>query len=151
MPRLDILDPLRGFKFNVEVDGFPTAGFDEVTGLEKTTEVIEHNQGGELGQPVQIRGRTKYSQIVMKRGQTNDSSFYDWSQDVHDLITDVGQVNYRREFDVVQFNEQGIELKRWRVYSAWPTKFVAATNLKGDSSEKSIEELHLTHQGWDIA
>lgn len=150
MSRLDVLDPLRAFKFKVEIDGFAAAGFDEVSGLEKTTEVIEHSQGGDLGTPQKLRGRTNYANIVLRRGQTVDGDFYNWSKQVYDPITGIGASNYRRELDIVQFNEQNIEVKRWRVYNAWPNRFNPVGTLGGGTSEKVVEEMELAHEGFDL-
>lgn len=154
MARLDVLDPLRGFKFQIEVDGFAAGGFDEVTGLERTTEVTEHSQGNDSGTPKKLRGRTKFGNITFKRGQFGNSTvgteFYSWAEDVYDPITGIGVPNYRRDFAVVQYNEQNVEVKRWNVVEGWPTKFIPATNLKGDSTEKSVEELEVTNEGWTL-
>lgn len=150
MSRLDVLDPLRAYKFKVEIDGFVAAGFDEVSGLEKTTEVIEHSQGGDLGTAQKLRGRTSFSNITLRRGQTVDGDFYNWSQQVYDPITGTGATNYRRELDVVQFNEQNTEVKRWRVYNAWPNRFNAVGTLNGGTSEKVIEEMELAHEGFNL-
>lgn len=150
MARLDILDPLRAFKFRIEIDGFTAAGFDEMSGLERTTEVIEHSQGGDLGTPQKLRGRTKYGNVTLKRGATADADFHDWATDVYDVNTGIGVSNYRREMDIVQYNEQNIEVKRWRCYNSWPVKYVPSGNLKGDSNEKSIEEIEIAHEGFDL-
>lgn len=151
MARLDTLDPLRAFKFVIEIDGFAAAGFDEVTGLEQSTEIIEHSQGGDLGTPQKLRGRTTYPNVTMKRGQTADPDFLNWAKDVYDPALGFGVPNYRREFDIVQFNEQNIEVKRWTVQNAWPVRFKAFSDLNGGASEKSVEELEVCHEGFVLA
>ncbi len=151
MARLDILDPFKVFKFVVEIDGFAAAGFDEVTGLEQTTEVIEWSQGGDIGSPKKIRGRTSFANVTLRRGQTADPDFMNWAKDVYDPHTGFGASNYRRDFDIVQFNDQNIEVKRWTISNAWPTRFKPFSDLNGGTSDKSIEELEVAHEGFVLA
>ncbi len=42
------LDPYKNFKFRVKWDGKYVAGVSKVSALKRSTEVIEHREGGDL-------------------------------------------------------------------------------------------------------
>jgi tail tube protein gp19 len=41
------IDPYKNFKFRVKWDGRLVAGVSKISGLKRTTEVIEHREGGD--------------------------------------------------------------------------------------------------------
>ena len=59
------LDPYSNFKFAVYFDGStePVAAVSKVTGLKRTTEIIEHRNGGDPSTERKSPGRTKYDAI----------------------------------------------------------------------------------------
>ena len=65
-------DPYKNFKFRVRWDGRYVAGVSKVSGLKRTTEVIEHRQGGDPSMVHKSPGRTKYDAITLERGVTHD-------------------------------------------------------------------------------
>ena len=44
-------DPYKNFKFRVKWDGRYVAGISKVSALKRTTEVVEHREGGENTTP----------------------------------------------------------------------------------------------------
>jgi len=77
------VDPYANFNFLVEIDGIATAGFQEVSGLGAEVDVIEYREGG--NNPGAVRkfpGLIKYSNIVSKRGFTQDRSLWNWFEAV---------------------------------------------------------------------
>ena len=63
-------DPYKNFKFRVKWDGRYVAGISKVTALKRTTETIEHREGGDPSSPRKSPGRTKYEPITLERGVT---------------------------------------------------------------------------------
>lgn len=154
--RASIEDPVKVFRFRVEIDGVVRAGFTECSGLERTTDVAEYREGGMNESPQKSAGLSKFSDIVLKRGQIlgsqrgGDNDFVQWAREVHDVSTLGNSANYRRTLSIVQFNSVNLEVKRWTIYNAWPSRYKPFSDLNGTSSDNSIEELTLTHEGFDL-
>ena len=53
-------DPYKNFKFRVKWDGRYVAGVSKVSALKRTTEVVEHREGGDPSTSRKSPGRTKY-------------------------------------------------------------------------------------------
>ncbi len=71
-------DPYANFNFRVEIDGITRAAFHDVSGLESTTDVHPFREGGENTTLRKLPMLTKYSDIVLKWGITDDRELYDW-------------------------------------------------------------------------
>lgn len=67
-------DPFPGFDFVVEIDGVETAGFQEVSGLEGSLDVIEYREGADALTVRKLPGMVKYGNVTLKRGLTDSSS-----------------------------------------------------------------------------
>lgn len=156
MGRASTEDPIKVFRFRVEIDGVVRAGFTECTGLERTTDIAEYREGGMNETPQKSAGLSKFSDIVLKRGQMlgsergGDNDFVAWASDVHSVSTMGNSANYRRSLSIVQFNSLNLEVKRWTIYNAWPSRYKPFSDLNGTSSDNSIEELTLAHEGFDL-
>ncbi len=68
-------DPYKNFKFRVKWDGRYVAGVSKVGALKRTTEVVEHREGGDPSTSRKSPGRTKYEAITLERGVTHDVEF----------------------------------------------------------------------------
>src|SRR5712691_10705961 len=68
-------DPYKVFKFRVEIDGVTVAAFSEATGLESETAVIEYRTGADHVLR-KLPGLTKYANIVLRRGITDDAELW---------------------------------------------------------------------------
>lgn len=130
-------DPYGNFNFLLEINNVSYASFSDCSGLGSSTEVIEHPEGGNPTK--KLAGRTKYNNIVLKRGlfdPTNDD-LYSWHQSVLN-----GTVE-RRDVSIVVLNLQGIEaVVRWNLYEAWPIKW-DGPELSAKGNEVAIESLEL--------
>ena len=83
-------DPYKNFKFRVKWDGKYVAGISKVSGLKRTTEVVEHREGGDPSINHKSTGVTKYDPIVLERGVTQDTAFEDWANLVYRLGAPLG-------------------------------------------------------------
>ena len=70
------VDPFDNFNFKVEIDGIVRAAFQQCSGFDSTIDVIEHREGGENTTPRKLPGLTKYSNISLKWGITDDMELY---------------------------------------------------------------------------
>ena len=136
----NVPDQFGSFNFLVEIDGITRAAFHEVTGFDSTIDVIEHREGGENTTLRKLPGMTKYSNIVLKWGVTDDVQLYQWHRSV---VT--GEIQ-RRNGSIVLLNRAGTEVARWNFVRAWPTKY-DAPDLNAEGTDVAIETLELAHEG----
>jgi phage tail-like protein len=133
------MDPLRNFRFKVEIDGIVQAGFSEATGFDSTSDVIEYREGTDPTHPRKLPGLTKYSDITLKWGQTDARELYNWRQQV----IDGGIASARKTVYIVVLDETGAEKLRFRCDNAWPSKLDPPDfNAKGN--DVAVSALTLT-------
>ena len=71
-------DPFPTFKFHVEVGDITEGAFSDCNGLEISTELHEYKEGGVNEYVHKIPGRTKYSNITLKRGFATSNELFNW-------------------------------------------------------------------------
>jgi len=59
-------DPYKDFKFRVKWDGHYVAGISKISALKRTTEVIEHREGGDPSSSRKSPGQTKFEPIISR-------------------------------------------------------------------------------------
>jgi phage tail-like protein len=136
----DIPDPFGNYNFLVEIDGITRAAFQECSGFDSTIDIIEHREGGENTTPRKLPGMTKYSNIQLKWGMTDDRDLYDWHRQ-----TILGQIE-RKNGSIVLLGRDGQEVARWNFVRAWPSKW-DGPDLNAEGNDVAIEMLELAHEG----
>jgi phage tail-like protein len=146
------MDPLKAFRFKVVIDGFQRAGFSEVTGLEKDTDEVKYREGGMNETERKSAGLSHFGDITLKRGQVfpglGGDDMINWVEQVHS-IQKGNAVKYRKDIEIQQLNFLNTVACTWRISDAWPKKFKPMSDLKGDSSADSYEEIVLSHEGFE--
>lgn len=138
MPRTEpFVDPYLNCNFLVEIDGLITAGFQECSGLESSIEVIDYREGGAMT-PRKIPGQTKYANIVLKKGLTDDVTLYDWHQRAVD-----GEIE-RKNGSIIVLH-RSVEVLRWNFHSAWPAKWTGPS-FSASANQVAIVSLELAHE-----
>jgi phage tail-like protein len=136
--------PLPKFHFRVEWGG-TKIGFTEVSGLDKSLDVIEYRDGASPEyHKIKMPGMHKFSNITLKRGSfKGDNEFFAWLKTV--------QLNTieRRDLIIALLNEAHEPVITWKIKNAWPVK-VQSTDLKADGNEVAIETMELAHEGLEI-
>jgi len=140
----------KGMFFRIEIDGFASAEF--MTCSELTVELGELSirQGGTLVAD-KDPGLATYPDIVMTRGKTLDRDFYNWMKLLIDGASGRGtapSTELKKDFDIVQLDRNGDEVKRYRVFKAWP-KIRTIGPWDNDAEEYVIESLTLACKYWD--
>lgn len=133
------VDPYNNFNFLVEIDGIARAAFHEVSGFDSTIDVIEHREGGENTTTRKLPGQTKYSNIVLKWGITDDMDLYNWHRQAV-----LGNLQ-RRNGSIVGLDRQGNEIVRWNFFNAWPSKY-DGPDYNAEGNDIAIETLELAHE-----
>src|SRR5262245_27819660 len=140
----EITDPYGSYNFLVEIDSFTCAGFQEVSGLDATTDVVEHREGGDNLATRKLPGMTKFGNLTLKRGMTDDVELYQWHKRVAE-----GDIE-RKNGSIVLLNRKREEVARWNFVRAWPTKWTGPA-LNAEKSDAAIETLEITHEGIERA
>jgi len=87
MPTGSRTDPFRGYNFKLEIDGISRNGFRECSGLDATSDPIDYREGDEkVYTNRKLPGQTKYSNITLKWGITDDHSLWDWRKKTIDSL-----------------------------------------------------------------
>lgn len=133
-------DPLRNFRFRLEIGGINEAHFSEVTGFDITTDVIDYREGDEPTHVRKLPGLTKYGTVTLKRGITDSMDLYNWYKDVV-----AGKVR-RETVAIIVLDEEGNDKARFQISEAWPMKY-DPMDLNAKGNDVSIETLELANEG----
>lgn len=136
--------PLPNFHFSLDWGG-NTVGFSEVSGLDVESDLIEYRHGDSPEtQDIKMPGRTKYSNITLKRGTfKQNNEFYNWWN------TKILNTIDRRDVTISLLNENHEPVVVWKIRQAWPVK-MQSTELKAQGNEVAIETLELAHEGLEV-
>ena len=148
-------DPYKNFKFRVFWEGVtaPVAGVSKVSALKRSTEVVEHREGGDPSSSRKSPGRTKYEAITLERGVTHDTEFEKWANKVWNygsgLGLEVSLLDFRRNVLIEMYNEAGQLVLRYKVYRCWVSEFQAVPDLDANANAVAIQTLKLENEGWE--
>lgn len=146
-------DPYKNFKFRVKWDGRYVAGVSKVGALKKTTEIVEHREGGDPSSSRKSPGRTKYEAITLERGVTHDKDFEQWANKVWNfgsgLGAEVSLKDFRKDIIVEVYNEAGQLAIAYKVYRCWVSEFQALPELDANANAVAIQTIKLENEGWE--
>ena len=141
-----IVDPFATFKFHVEVGNIMEAAFTECSGLEMTTEVFEYQEGGLNEYVHKFPGRTKVSNVTLKRGFATSNQLFDWYKQMEKALLGGNRYDFRQvTITLYSSAEQGKKV-RWTLDKAFPVKWVSPA-FKTDEAAVAIETLEFAHHG----
>jgi len=145
-------DPYKNFKFRIKWDGKYVAGISKVSALKRTTEVVEHREGGDPSSIRKSPGLTKYESIVMERGVTHDPAFEEWANKVWNygavLGTEVSLKDFRKDIIIDLMNEAGQIAISYKVYRCWVSEYQALPDLDANANAVAIQHIKLENEGW---
>jgi phage tail-like protein len=146
-------DPYKNFKFRVKWDGRYVAGISKVSALKRSTEVVEHREGGDPSSSRKSPGRTKFEPITLERGVTHDTEFEQWANRVWNfgsgLGAEVSLSNFRKDLIIDLYNEAGQLVLSYKVFRAWVSEFQALPDLDANANAVAIQHLKLENEGWE--
>jgi phage tail-like protein len=147
------LDPYKNFKFRVKWDGTYIPAISRVTGLIRTTGVVEHREGGDPSTSRKSTGLTQFEPITLERGLTNDTAFEDWADLVWQLGAGLGSEvslgDFRKDIYIELYNEAGQLVRAYKVYRCWPSEYRALPDLDANANAVAIEHIKLENEGWE--
>ena len=135
-------DPLRNFRFRLEIDGIQAAEFSEVIIGDTTVDVIEYREGTEASHVRKLPGLHKFANVTLKRGITTSLELVTWHREI--LQGQTAQA--RRQVVIIVADESGADQARFVVTGAWPAKY-DVSDLNGKGNEVFIELLELANEG----
>jgi phage tail-like protein len=147
------LNPLPNFKFRVKMDGRYVAGLSKCSALKRTTEVIEHREGGDPSSARKAPGRTKYEAITLERGVTMDLDFERWANKVWNYGSGLGQEvslkDFRKNLLIEMYNESGQLVIAYKVYRCWVSEYQALPDLDANANAVAIQHIKIENEGWE--
>jgi phage tail-like protein len=146
-------DPYPNFKMKVKWDGRYVMGISRVTAMRRTTEVIEHREGGDPSTSRKSPGRTKYEAITLERGVTHDPEFEAWAAKVWQIGAgpgaEVSLADFRKDIILDFFNEAGQLAISYKIYRCWVSEYQALPDLDANANAVAIQHIKLENEGWD--
>ncbi|HWB25751.1 MAG TPA: phage tail protein [Chitinophagaceae bacterium] len=136
--------PFTGFHFLVVFEIFPQVPndfrFQEVTGLTVDVNLDTYNEGGENRFVHRLPGRTRYGDLVLKRGMTLVSGITAWCVDA------IENFNYQPTNMLVSLlNEDHLPVSSWYITNAIPIKY-DITGLNAEQNQIVIESMTLRYE-----
>lgn len=139
MARTIASDPLQGFRFKVEIDGFSEAiGFTAVEGLQYEIEVTNYREGG-YTTTHKLPGIANTNPVTLRRGVFRNLDMYNFFRDA------LTKPNFRRTVTIIEMDRLGTEIRRWVLYEAWASRFTAP-NKDANSSDVSVDEIEIQYE-----
>lgn len=139
----DLYPPV-GFHFKVEVLDLPPQSHDvrftEVSGLSVEMATEEIAEGGENRFIQKFPIRTKYPELVLKRGLLVNSEIVSW---IRECIEEFKI--QPKNLDIKLLNDAHEPLLTWHVVKAYPTKW-SVSDLNASSNSVVVETLQFAYQ-----
>jgi phage tail-like protein len=150
---LNRFDPYKNFKFRIKWENRYVAGVSKVSALKRSTEVIEHREGGDQSMSRKSPGRTKYEPITLERGVTHDLEFEDWAYKVWNygegLGSEVSLKDFRKPITLEVYNEAGQKVIAYQIFRCWVSEYQALPDLDANANAIAIQTMKLENEGWE--
>lgn len=158
-------DPYKNFRFRVKWDSDGTAnyvaGISKVSGLKRTTEVVEHREGGDASTSRKSPGRTSFEAITLERGVTHDTAFEEWANQIWKYGNwkadgdlggkEMALKNFRKNITIEMYNEAGQLVISYYVFRCWVSEYQALPELDSNANAVAIQMIKLENEGWERA
>jgi phage tail-like protein len=133
------VDPYRGFRFLVEIEGITSGAFARVKGLSRELKRESYHEGGVNDYEHQLVSLATHPVVILERGLAA-TDLWDWA-----FAAAEGDVT-RHKVTVRLNNEAGDDGWIWHIDCAFPVKW-SCGDLDAASSQVSFESLELAHHG----
>ena len=146
-------DPYKNFKFRIKWDGRYVAGISKVSALRRTTDVLEHREGGDPSTIHRSPGRTRYEPITLERGITHDTEFEKWANKVWNFGagpgSEVSLADFRKDIRIELYNEADQLVLAYNVFRCWVSEYQALPELDANGGVVAIEHIKIENEGWE--
>lgn len=131
-------------RFYVGLETEISASFSECSGLSVKIKTDTYYEGGVNDQQRIFLGQPQFSEVILKRGMTDDLVFWEWVSQI------LSGKTKRRNVNITVFNQAGETMQCWTLIGAVPVGW-KAPSLQANSNTVAIEELTLAYEGLKIA
>jgi len=137
--------PPLGYHFRVEFNHIEGEfQFQSVSGLNVELETEQIPEGGENRFVHKLPVRSKFPNLVLKRGLLVNSELIKWCRDA------VEEYNIRpADLTISLLNQEHEPLITWNVVHAWPVKW-AMSDFNAEESKIAIETVELVYNYFNI-
>ncbi|WP_339705343.1 phage tail protein [uncultured Kriegella sp.] len=140
--------PPVGFHFKVNFDGVSQNDkdyrFQSVSGLSVDIETEDYAEGGENRFKHKLPVKTKFPNLVLKRGMLLDSEVIAWCQNaIENFVFEPANIT------IDLLNENHSPLKTWNIVGAYPVKW-SVEDLNAQESKLVIESIELVYNYFTI-
>lgn len=137
--------PLPKFHFSVDIGSQTNLPFQEVSGLDTETQVIEYRAGNsKTFSTIKMPGIAKFGNVTMKKGIfVKDNNFFDMYSKIQMNLIE------RLTVTIKLLDQDGNPTMVWTLANAWPTK-ITGTDMKSDGNEVAVETIEFAHEGLKI-
>lgn len=144
-------DPYKNYRFRVFLGTSAVAGVSKVSGLKRSSDVIEYKEGGNA-LTLKGLGRTKFEPITLERGITHDTEFEEWANSA--LVLDKGEPkatlgDLRKDIRIELLSEEGQPVLAYKVYGCWVSEYQALPDLDAGGNAIAIQHIKIEHEGWE--
>jgi phage tail-like protein len=147
------VDPYKNFKFRVKWDGKYVAGVSKISALKRSTEVVQHREGGDPSTSHKSPGSSHFESITLERGITHDTAFEQWAAKVLNFGGGAGAEmslkDFRKDIVIELHNEAGQTVLAYKVYRCWVSEYQALPDLDAGANAIMIEHIRLENEGWE--
>lgn len=167
MARSSNKDPLDKFRWMVEIEGFTRLGFTSCDTPSVSINTQKYSEGGAHLFPKQIVDSVEYKPVTLQRGVASDINFHKWARAYFDFLhgktteysvdgkaktPDNAQASeYRRNVIISHLDRQGVKVKQYILYNAFPIEYKPASDFVSDADDVlSMERLVLTYESFEV-
>ena len=118
--------------------------FQAASGLSVEYDMEEFKEGGENRFTHKLPVRTKYADLVLKRGMLTDSKVIDWF-----LAAFRDRTFVPTDINVILMNEKSEPLRTWKIAHAIPKKWLVS-DLNANDNAVVIETMELSYRYFTI-
>lgn len=151
------IDPYKNFKFRLKWQSDPggpfatVAGVSKASALKRTTEVVNHREGGDVSTERKSPGNSKFEPVTLERGITFDLEFEKWANLVYSSEGDgaMSLANFRKNILLELLNEQGTPVRRYQLFRCWVSEYMAQPELDANANAIAFETIVLQNEGFE--
>ena len=137
--------PFKKYNYRVEIDSIDVAAFSEVSGTDASIDDIEYREGTDpTNSPRKMPGMTKYGNVTLKWGMTENMSFYEWVAGISDGSK--ASADERMQDVTIHLQDDAHnDIASWTLSNAWPCKYTGP-DFNASSSEIAFESVELAFE-----
>ncbi|MGW2663303.1 phage tail protein [Nocardia tengchongensis] len=114
--------------FAIVIDGHEIASFADLGGIVSEIEPVAYLEGGGGG-PIQLPGKVKPPQVVLRKGRTGGAELWAWHESAR-----MGQMAVaRRSCTLAMYDDRGNRVAGYELEHAWPSKIEVSAVRAGPS------------------